>query len=121
MGAEVKEKGFSALKTNIFIHGENGARGWRPGFATPFMPELNVDRYVLRNLRAHLEAFRDRAGPDVGTLPDLNFNAKTEGYLKILREIRDLDMFWIELDSNHPQAIPTIHTHHHHPNSSSEH
>src|SRR3546814_127835 len=59
MGAEVKEKGFSALKTNIFIHDENGARGWRPGFATPFMPELNVDRQVLRNMRAHLEAFRD--------------------------------------------------------------
>src|SRR3546814_14597226 len=92
MGAEVKEKGFSALKTNIFIHGENGARGWRPGFATPFMPELNVDRQVLRNLRAHLEAFRDGAGPDVDMLLDLNFNAQTEGYLKILREIAQLEI-----------------------------
>src|SRR3546814_19301723 len=84
------------------------------------MPELNVDRYVLRNLRAHLEAFRDGAGPDVDMLLDLNFNAKTEGYLKILREIRDLDMFWIELDSYNPQALAYIRSHRHHPISSRE-
>jgi len=32
----------------------------------------------------HLEALDDGAGPDVDLLLDLNFNAKTEGYLKIL-------------------------------------
>ena len=26
-------------------------RGWRPGFGVPFLPELNVDKHVLRNLR----------------------------------------------------------------------
>jgi hypothetical protein len=30
-----------------------------PGFGVPFVPELNVDRNVLRNLRAHLEAIRE--------------------------------------------------------------
>ena len=54
---------------------------------------------MLRNLRMHLEALRDGAGPDVGLLLDLNFNAKTEGYLKILRAIADIDMFWVEIDS----------------------
>jgi L-alanine-DL-glutamate epimerase-like enolase superfamily enzyme len=120
MGAEVKEKNFTALKTNIFIHGDNGAKGWRPGFGVPFMPELNVDRHVLRNLRAHLEAFRDGCGPDVDMLLDLNFNAKTEGYLKILREIADLDMFWIEIDSYNAQALAYIRSHSHHPISSCE-
>lgn len=47
----------------------------------------------------HLEAICDGAGPDVDILLDCNFNAKTEGYLKILRTITDLDMFWIEIDS----------------------
>ena len=68
----------------------------------PFEPEINVDRKVLRDLRMHLEAIRDGAGPDIDILLDLNFNAKTEGYLKILREIADLDMFWIEIDSFSP-------------------
>ena len=56
----------------------------------------------------HLEAIRDGAGPDVDLLLDLNFNAKTEGYLKILRAIADLDMFWIEIDTFSPEALGYI-------------
>jgi L-alanine-DL-glutamate epimerase-like enolase superfamily enzyme len=122
MGAEVREKRFTAMKTNIFMY-EEGARnpkGWRPGFGAPFYPELNVDRTVLRNLRMHLEALREGAGPDVDLLLDLNFNAKTEGYLKILREIADLDMFWIEIDTFSPEALGYIRRQSPHPISSCE-
>ena len=38
IGAEVGERGFSALKTNIFEYENGTARGWRPGFGTPFEP-----------------------------------------------------------------------------------
>ena len=120
MGAEVREKGFGALKTNIFVTRNGKLQGWRPGFGVPFAPELNVDRAVLRGLRAHLEAFRDGAGPDMEILLDLNFNAKTEGYLKILRAIADLDMFWIEIDSDNPQALAHIRARSPHPISSCE-
>jgi len=68
----------------------------------------------------HLEALRDGLGPDLGLLLDLNFNAKTEGYLKILRAIADLDMFWVEIDSYSPQALATIRSHSPHPISSCE-
>jgi L-alanine-DL-glutamate epimerase-like enolase superfamily enzyme len=63
---------------------------------------------------------RDGAGPDIDILLDLNFNAKTEGYLKILREIKDLDMFWIEIDTFNPQALGYIRRHSPHPISSCE-
>jgi galactonate dehydratase len=122
IGREVCEKKFSALKTNIFIYeaGAKNPKGWRPGFGAPFYPELNVDRTVLRNLRMHLEAIREGAGPDVDLLLDLNFNAKTEGYLKILREIADLDMFWIEIDTFNPEALGLIRRQSPHPISSCE-
>lgn len=120
MGGEVREKGFSALKTNIFLYEDGKPRGWRPGFGVPFQPALNVERKQLRNLRMHLEAMRDGAGPDVDILLDLNFNMKTEGYLKILREIADLDMFWIEIDSYNPDALAYIRDHSPHPISSCE-
>jgi L-alanine-DL-glutamate epimerase-like enolase superfamily enzyme len=119
-GREAREKGFSALKTNIFIYEDGRPRGWRPGFGSPFYPELNVDRTVLRNLRMHLEAMRDGAGPDVDILLDLNFHAKTEGFLKILREIADLDMFWIEIDSYTPEALGYIRRQSPHPIASCE-
>jgi galactonate dehydratase len=122
MGREVREKGFSALKTNIFQYDEHkkNPRGWRPGFGVPFYPERNVDRHVLRNLRMHLEAMREGAGPDVDILLDLNFNCSTEGYLKILREIADLDMFWIEIDTYSPEALGYIRRQSPHPISSCE-
>ena len=42
LGAEVRDKGFTALKTNIFLYEGGKPRGWRPGFGVPFLPELNV-------------------------------------------------------------------------------
>lgn len=120
MGREVREKGFTALKTNVFRFTDEGARSWAPGFNFPFAPELNVERDVLRDLRAHLEAFRDGAGPDVDILLDLNFNAKTEGLLQIVRELEDLDLFWIEIDTPSPEALATVRRASRHPISSCE-
>src|SRR5471032_290355 len=120
IGAEVKERGFTGMKTNIFLHDAKPLHGWRPGFGVPFYPELNVEKRVLRNLVTHLEAIRDGAGPDVDLLLDLNFNAKTEGYLKILRAIAEFDMFWVEIDSYNAQALGYIRSHSPHPISSCE-
>jgi L-alanine-DL-glutamate epimerase-like enolase superfamily enzyme len=120
IGREVREKKFTALKTNIFTYDDGKPKGWRPGFGVPFHPEINVERKVLRDLRMHLEAIREGAGPDIDILLDLNFNAKTEGYLKILRAIADLDMFWIEIDSYNPEALAYIRRHSPHPISSCE-
>ena len=122
LGREVREKGYTALKTNIFLYepGGKNPKGYRPGFGVPAMPPLNVERDVLRNIVMHLEAMRDGAGPDVDILIDLNFNAKTEGYLKILRAIRDLDLFWVEIDTFSPEALGYIRRHSPHPISSCE-
>ena len=120
IGREVREKGFGALKTNLFVYQDGKPQGWRPGFGRPFYPELNVDKALLRNLRMHLEALDDGAGPDIDLLLDLNFNAKTEGYLKILRTLADFDMFWIEIDSYSPEALGYIRRHSAHPISSCE-
>jgi len=117
---EARERGFTALKTNLFIHDEGPASFWRPAFGSPFLPEVNVDRKVLRNVRDHLEALRDGAGPDMDILLDLNFNARTEGCLKILREIADLDIFWVEIDSFDARALSYIRDHSPHPVASGE-
>ncbi|HEY0295350.1 MAG TPA: mandelate racemase/muconate lactonizing enzyme family protein [Bordetella sp.] len=117
---EARERGFGALKTNMFIHDEGPAYFWRPAFGSPFQPEVNVDRKVLRNVRGHLEALRDGAGPEMDILLDLNFNARTEGHLKLLRAIADLDIFWVEIDCFEPNALAYIRDHSPHPISSGE-
>jgi L-alanine-DL-glutamate epimerase-like enolase superfamily enzyme len=119
-GREVREQGFKACKTNIFTYENGKPTQWRAGFGSPYYPELNIDRPLLRDLRMHLEALRDGAGPDVALLLDLNFNAKTEGYLKILRAIADIDMFWVEIDTYSPEALGYIRRQSPHPISSCE-
>jgi L-alanine-DL-glutamate epimerase-like enolase superfamily enzyme len=122
LGREVRERGFTALKTNLFTYDADGRnpRGWRPGFGVPFEPARNVERHLLRDLVRHLEALREGAGPDVDILLDLNFNAATEGYLKILRTIAHLDLFWVEIDIRNPQALAHIRRASPHPISSCE-
>lgn len=121
MGRDVKGAGFKAMKTNLFLYDEQGRpRGWQPGFARPFSPDLNVTPKLLSDLRLHLEALREGAGPGVEILLDLNFNARTEGYLKILRSLADFPLFWVEIDSFSAEALGYIRRRSPHPVSSCE-
>ncbi|MCI5073627.1 mandelate racemase/muconate lactonizing enzyme family protein [Oricola sp.] len=118
---EVGERGFTALKTNIFHYDAEGRiEGWSPGFSRPHEPGRNVERKTRRDLRKHLQIMREEAGPDVDILLDLNFNGKTEGYLNMLREVEDLDLFWVEIDTLDPKALAYIRSQSRHPISSCE-
>ncbi|MCP3853120.1 MAG: mandelate racemase/muconate lactonizing enzyme family protein [Actinomycetia bacterium] len=108
LGAEVREAGFTALKTNIFRDHDGRLRGWIPGFGTPFEPGLNVEKQTIRDLRAVLESFIEGAGPDIDILLDLNFNARTEGNLRIIRALADLDLFWVEIDTDSPDGLALV-------------
>ncbi len=120
LGAEVRERGFTALKTNIFDYSSGSPRGWAPGFGRPFEPGQNVDRKVISNLRRHLGALREGAGADMDILLDLNFNAKISGYRQIVRALADLDLFWIEIDTPSAEGLATLRQESPHPISSCE-
>jgi galactonate dehydratase len=108
LGKEVVAKGYSALKTNVFILDER-PRLHAPGFARgDSFPELNAERNVLAAMRDQLAAFREGAGPDVDLLVDLNFNYKTEGFLKMARAVEPYDLFWVEVDSRDAEALHYI-------------
>jgi L-alanine-DL-glutamate epimerase-like enolase superfamily enzyme len=119
-GEDARKMGFSALKTNMFRHEQGSIRAWMAGFGAPFSPGLNIDKPLIRSVRAHLEALRDGAGPDVEILLDLNFNAKTEGFVSIIRALEDFDLFWVELDIYNPRALSYIRQQSRHPISSCE-
>jgi L-alanine-DL-glutamate epimerase-like enolase superfamily enzyme len=108
LGREVRERGFKALKTNIFLF-DPVPRLHMPGFTrSPGWPALNADKSVIDALRNQLQAFRDGAGPEVGILLDLNFNFKTEGYLQVVRALDDLGLFWFEIDIYDPASLRRI-------------
>jgi L-alanine-DL-glutamate epimerase-like enolase superfamily enzyme len=98
------------LKTNVFLL-DDRPRVHSPGFVRgEGFPELNADRQVLNAMIDELAAFREGAGPDMDILVDLNFNFKTEGFLKMARAMEPYDLFWVEIDTRSPQALHYIRT-----------
>jgi L-alanine-DL-glutamate epimerase-like enolase superfamily enzyme len=112
LGREVVAKGYTALKTNVIFFGGERPYQHSPGFGRNLdrvgFPELNADRAVLRAIREQLAAFREGTGPDVDILVDLNFNYKTEGFLKVARAMEPYDLLWVEIDTRDPKALAYI-------------
>jgi L-alanine-DL-glutamate epimerase-like enolase superfamily enzyme len=110
LGKEVVRAGYTALKTNVFLL-DDRPRVHSPGFVRgEGFPELNADRQVLNAMADELAAFREGAGPDIDILVDLNFNFKTEGFLKMARAMEPYDLLWVEIDTRNPQALHYIRT-----------
>ncbi|MEA3493452.1 MAG: mandelate racemase/muconate lactonizing enzyme family protein [Candidatus Margulisiibacteriota bacterium] len=108
LGNEVKTRGFTALKTNIIFTGENPTV-YMPGFKGGLgSPELNVNNKIIDTINSQISAFRRGTGDDVGIILDLNFNFKTEGYIKIAQALEKYNLFWVEIDSYDPNALLKI-------------
>src|SRR6185437_13424873 len=107
LGAEVKERGFHALKTNIFLFDETPPAMYQPGFvrARTGYPELNAERRIREAIAAELRALRDGAGPDMALHLDLNFNFKTEGYRQVAQVVEPFELSWLEIDSYDAAAL----------------
>ena len=109
LGAQVTGAGYVGLKCNILDFERSPDRILMPGFTTsPGHPELNVDPRLIEVLRRQLTAFRDGAGERAEIFCDLNFNFRTEGYVRIGRALGELGLGWLELDSFEPRALATI-------------
>ncbi len=120
LGETVRKSQFSALKTNIFDFSGDEPTNWAPGFGRPFHPSLTIERSQIQELRRYLAAFREGAGPNVDILLDLNYNAKPEGYIRILEALADFELFWAEIDTPNANALAKIRAESPHPVSSCE-
>lgn len=109
LGAEVKRRGFKALKTNVLIMQDGRLANFQPGFGrTPGYPELNPDRRVLSAICDELSAFRSGGGPELGLHLDVNYHFKTEGFIKVAKAVEAFDMTWLEIDTWDPDALAVI-------------
>jgi len=109
LGAQVKRRGFKALKTNILQLDTDTPMVYGAGFGrTGGHPELNAPREVMEAVRRTLQAFRDGAGPEMGLHLDTNYNFKTAGYLKVAHTVEPYDLAWLELDTWDPEGLALV-------------
>ncbi len=109
MGQEAVAQGFRAVKTNP-LYVENGQlRMFEGGFRLfPQLLERNIDGAFIVSICDVLEAFRDGLGPHAGLMLDLNFNQRTEGFLRIARAVERFDLAWLEIDMHDPEALGIV-------------
>ncbi len=108
LGAEVVARGFKALKTNPLNLDPSAPAfnsGFRPG---PGLLERRPSARYIASICAVLEAFRNSAGPDMGIQLDLNFNQRTEGFLRIAKAVEPYALQWLEIDIHDPEALALI-------------
>lgn len=121
LGAEARDLGFKALKTGMVTWADGAFANFGPGFAfTPGWPAMNVDRLAIDTTVKMMEAFREGAGPEVALALDLNFHFKTEGYLEVIRALKDFNLLWLEIDTFDPKALSRIRSAAHFPIASLE-
>ncbi|MDB5958371.1 mandelate racemase/muconate lactonizing enzyme family protein [Ramlibacter sp.] len=109
---EAVAQGFRAVKTNpVFFDGAKPtffSGGFRiaPGFLDRSLDDRRVNAIVDQ-----MTAYREAIGPDVGLMLDLSFSQRTEGYLRLAHKLEHLELAWLELDINDPQALGFIRAH----------
>jgi L-alanine-DL-glutamate epimerase and related enzymes of enolase superfamily len=108
LGAEVKARGFKALKTNPLPLRPSDPP-FMPGFRMmPNFLSRHPDAKMIRSIHDVLAAFRAGAGDDMGLMLDLNFSQRTEGFIRIAKAVEDLKLTWLECDIHDPEALATV-------------
>lgn len=112
---EVKESGFDALKTNIFLFDEpGGPMMYMPGFGGgEGSPQLNATPKLVKTLVEQMRVFRQACGDDIGLKLDINYNFKTDGFAAIAKALTPealggTGIDWLELDTYSPSALRKI-------------
>lgn len=106
---EIADAGFKGLKTNPMRFDGEKPTIHMPGFnGSPGHPELNISREITDAVIDQMAAFREGAGRLMNLHLDLNFNYKTEGYIRLAQATEPFDLTWLEIDSYDPAALATI-------------
>ncbi len=108
MADEVKRRGFDAIKTNIALFGDK-PHIYMPAFGkSEGGPELNADTKLMRDIDTYVRTWREALGNEVDMILDLNFNFKTEGFIKIGRMLEQYNLLWLEMDTYNADALRLV-------------
>jgi len=107
--AEIRARGFKAMKTNTLLMKDGALAPFSPGFGrTPGWPELNWTAETMTAIERTLGAVRDGAGDDVGLMLDVNFHFKTEGFARVADIIAPFRLSWLEIDTHDARSLALL-------------
>jgi L-alanine-DL-glutamate epimerase-like enolase superfamily enzyme len=103
LGREVVLRGYAALKTNLLLFDDEGARRYAPRGKDL----LNASPRLVRALSDQLAALRAGTGPDVEIMVDLGSNVHANGALTMVRALarERPSPAWVEVELRSAAAL----------------
>jgi galactonate dehydratase len=101
LAGEVRERGFTALKTNLFSLPEAPLPAGASGVG-------DLPPAVRRNAEHIVGTFRRVLGPDVGIALDVAFGFKLGGAIKLAQALEPYELMWLETETFDPDALRLI-------------
>jgi L-alanine-DL-glutamate epimerase-like enolase superfamily enzyme len=105
LAQEVKDCGYTAIKTNLFALKD------RPD-AQPILARNthagDAPAHALRCAEAVVGTFREALGPDIGIALDVAFTFRLGGAIKLAKTLEPFNMMWLETETFDPQALRLI-------------
>jgi galactonate dehydratase len=109
LAREAVARGYSAIKTNPLSLVDGKLKMFEGGFRPhPGLLDRNVTGAFLSDIVDMLAAYREGLGPKAGLMIDLNFNQRTEGFLRVARAVEPFDLTWLEIDMHDPAALARV-------------
>lgn len=107
LGAEVREKGFKALKTNINFPGDP-AQSYVGGFGGGGSTDQNVSLKTLNHIEKYIAAFEKGTKGMVQIALDLNFHFKPLAARQICNVMEQFNTMWVEVDMYEPAGLAEV-------------
>ena len=109
LAREAVARGFKAIKTNPLSLVDGKLTMFESGFRIhPGILDRNIDGAFIASIVDMLAAYREGLGPTAGLMLDLNFNQRTEGFLRVARAVEPFDLTWLEIDIHDPAALAEV-------------
>ena len=106
LATEVGERGYTALKTNLFtLKDRPDATAIRNAYTTHVGDAAPA---VLRNAELIVSTFREILGPDVGIALDVAFTFKLGGAIKLAQALEPYNLMWLETETFDAPALHLI-------------
>lgn len=105
LGAEVRDRGFRALKTNVIQFNDGIASIYLPLWSGTGETSLELTRPTIEGLVDLIEAFSEGAGDGVDLLLDTVWCVKGEGIGRLARRLSQTPLSWFEADTHDPEAL----------------
>ncbi|MFE1644424.1 mandelate racemase/muconate lactonizing enzyme family protein [Microbacterium sp. P01] len=105
LGAEVRDRGFRALKTNVILFEDGAARLYLPLWSGTGETSLELGDTTIEGVVDLIDAFYEGTGDGVQILLDTVWCVKGEAIPRLARRLAETPLTWFEADTHDPEQL----------------